>query len=146
MRVSIETTQGWQLVEQIQTVGPLASRDLVVPFTVPGTTSSGPIRLKLETGFMFWEVDYAAVDFSADAPVHIEKLTPHSARDEQGRDQRTALATTDSHYLAQTHPGTEVALRYRTASTPTPDHMVLLLSCIRVATTSTSATTKAYPT
>ncbi|MCA8830705.1 hypothetical protein [Hymenobacter pini] len=121
LEVFVETPAGWQSVARIPPVGPLAARELVVPFQLPATAAAGPVRLKLETGFMFWELDYAAVDFSPNQPVQLEKLTPTTARDEAGRDQRAALRRTDGQYLAQLRAGTEVALTYRpTAASARP--------------------------
>ncbi|WP_460612084.1 hypothetical protein [Hymenobacter seoulensis] len=113
LNVSVETPQGWQPVETIPPVGPLAYRDLVVPLNLPATEPGKPVRVKLETGFMFWELDYAALDLSPDQPVQVDRYQPHTARDEQGRDQRPALLHDDGQYLQQLHPGTEVRLTYQ---------------------------------
>ncbi|OGX84465.1 hypothetical protein BEN47_16355 [Hymenobacter lapidarius] len=112
LQVYIETTGGWQLVEHLPLVGPLAARDLVVPLDLANVTSS-QVRVKLEGGFMFWELDYAALDSSPDQATTLEKCQPHSALDEQGQDQRDQLAADDAQYLKQPRPGMEVTLRYR---------------------------------
>ena len=112
LKVYLETNRGWQLVEHIPMVGPLAARDLVVPLdlsNVPGPE----VRVKIEAGFMFWEVDYAALDASPEQPTAVEKCRPTTALDEAGRDQRDNLAAADGQHLRQLHPGTEVTLAYR---------------------------------
>ena len=130
LKISVKTAKGWQLVDNIPTVGPLAARDLVVPFALPEGLASEQVQLRLETGFMFWELDYAAVDFSPNQPVRLEKCRPWTARDEIGRDQRTNLAQIDGQYLQQLHPGTEATLTYRAAplapSFPAPRTTVFL--------------------
>lgn len=109
--VSCATAQGWQLTEQVPTVGPLAARDVVVPLEFgPGR---GPVQVKLETGFMFWEIDYAALDCSADTPMQLDHCALLQARTERGTDERAALLADDAAYLRQPRPGTEVSLRYR---------------------------------
>lgn len=113
LKVYVETTHGWQLTETIPTVGPLAARDLLVPLDLTDV-AAGPVRVRLEAGFMFWEVDYAALDCSPELPVTLEKCRPQSALDENGVDQRDNLATDDSLYLQQLRPGMEVTLRYQT--------------------------------
>ena len=112
LKVYVETTHGWQLVEHIPLVGPLAARDLLVPLDLTNVASS-QVRVKLEAGFMFWGLDYAALDASPDQPTTLEKCPPQSALDEKGQDQRANLAADDAQYLRQPHPGMEVTLSYQ---------------------------------
>lgn len=114
LKVYLETPQGWQLVENIPLVGPLAARDLVVPLDL---VQVGPdaLRVKLEAGFMFWEVEYAALDARPEQPATLEKCRPQTALDEHGRDQRDHLAAVDAQYLRQPHPGMEITLHYQSA-------------------------------
>ena len=114
LKVYVETTQGWQLVENIPLVGPLAARDLVVPLDLT-EVAPGPLRVKLEAGFMFWEVDYAALDAGPEQPTTLERCRPQTALDEHGLDQRDNLAAVDAEYLRQPHPGMEVTLHYQSA-------------------------------
>ena len=117
LKVSLETRQGWQLVDYIHCVGPLAARDLVIPVDLaPDATDQ--IRLKLEAGFMFWELDYAALDFSANELVRLEKCRPQSAYNEKGLDEKDQLAADDARYLYQNGPGKEVTLTYQTTQLP----------------------------
>ncbi|WP_133273145.1 hypothetical protein [Hymenobacter radiodurans] len=112
LKISLKTAKGWELIDNIPTVGPLASRDLVIPFALPAGLASQPLQVKIETGFMFWELDYAAVDFTPNQHVRLEKSPPQTARDEIGRDQRQVLSKVDNDYLSQLQPGTEVTLTY----------------------------------
>lgn len=113
LRVYVEAGQGWQLVDYIPPVGPLASRDLVVPLPLPDVPAGQPVRVKLETGFMFWELDYAALDCSPNQPVTLEKCRPTIALDERKHDQQANLAADDDQYLQQLRPGSEVTLTYQ---------------------------------
>ncbi|MBF9236576.1 hypothetical protein I2I05_04125 [Hymenobacter sp. BT683] len=119
LKVYVETNEGWQLIETIPTVGPLASRDLVVPLPL-AATASGEVRVKLECGFMFWEVDYAALDYSPNAEVQLDNCRLTSATTERGTDARAALMADDADYLKQLRPGTAVSLTYET-TLPAPD-------------------------
>ena len=111
LKVYVEAGHGWQLAETIPTVGPLASRDLVVPLDF-GAAPAGQVRVKLECGFMFWEVDYAALDCSPNGPVQLEKCRLSSAITERGADARAQLAADDTLYLSQPRPGATVSLTY----------------------------------
>ncbi|SFQ50889.1 hypothetical protein [Hymenobacter arizonensis] len=119
LKVYVETAQGWQLAETIPTIGPLASRDLVVPLAF-AANDTHHLRVKLECGFMFWEVDYAALDCSPNAPVQLDNCRLISATTERGADAKAALAADDANYLQQFRPGTAVSLAYET-KLPAPD-------------------------
>ena len=114
LKVYVEAGHGWQLAETIPTIGPLAARDLVVPLDFASATT-GQVRVKLECGFMFWEVDYAALDCSPNAPVQLEKCRLTSATTERGADARAQLAADDALYLSQPRPGVAVSLTYQSA-------------------------------
>ncbi|MBJ6108105.1 hypothetical protein JAO73_03715 [Hymenobacter sp. BT523] len=113
LQVYVEAGQGWQLAETIPTVGPLAARDVVVPLDFPAS-AAGTVRVKLACGFMFWEVDYAALDCSPNAPVQLDNCHLQSARTERGDDARAALRAADTLRLKQLHAGTVVDLTYET--------------------------------
>jgi hypothetical protein len=113
LSVYLETNKGWQLVDHIESVGPLASRDLVVPVNLADVQAKDQIRIKLTSGFMFWEVDYVGIDYTANVPVKMEKYKPARAVNEKGQDVRQALSGNDEVYLHQLQPGTAVSISYR---------------------------------
>ncbi|MDB5236822.1 MAG: hypothetical protein JWR44_3815 [Hymenobacter sp.] len=113
LKVYVEEGKGWRLVETIPTVGPLAARDLVVPIDFAAGAAT-QVRVKLECGFMFWEVDYAALDCGPNAPVQLDNCRLLSARTERGAEVRTQLAADDGEYLRQLRPGTAATLAYET--------------------------------
>lgn len=111
LSVYLETEKGWKIVDYFNVMGPLASRDLIMPLDL-SETKGGEIRLKLECGFMFWEIDYAAMDFSEDIPVKLNKLKPVTCIDENGKEVSSALASSDKDYLFQAEAGNEVTMTY----------------------------------
>jgi hypothetical protein len=113
LSVYLETAKGWELIDNIESVGPLASRDLVVPVNLSEMRAKEQIRIKLSSGFMFWEVDYAGMDYTASVPVKLEKCKPATAINEKNQDMRTALSETDNLYLQQLQPGTAVMITYQ---------------------------------
>ena len=94
----------WQLIDYLFTVGPLASRDFVVPFDV-SDISGDEIEVKLETGFMFWELDYAGMDFSINKKMEKIVLKPYVAIGTGSKDWTEALAEKDYKYMIQEHIG-----------------------------------------
>lgn len=116
LSVYVKSKGEWKLIEKINPTGPMAFRDLVVPMNNIETDSE-TIEIKLETGYMFWEVDYVALDQTSNPELNISELKPHSAIDENGKDVTNLLTSEDKKYLIQPKPDNVVVVRY---NAPTP--------------------------
>lgn len=126
LSVYVETAKGWELVKEINTVGPLAYRNLVVPIDSK-FIKKDKLRVKLETGFMFWEVDYVGIDFSKNAPLNINYISPDEAIDQNNQVVTKLLSSEDKVYLTQTKIGDKVTVNYNLKSVSTTDsHSVFL--------------------
>lgn len=112
LQVSIKSQSGWQQVTALTTIGPLATRQVVVPVDLTNCKDD-KIEIRLSSGFMFWEIDYAAMDFSSDKNFQVTSLTPSSAIDETGKDVLELLRSKDGKYLEQPVPGNVVTLEYK---------------------------------
>ncbi|OMP30737.1 hypothetical protein [Mangrovimonas sp. DI 80] len=111
LSIYVKTTNGWELVERLRTVGPMAYRDLAVAVDM-GKVEGEQLAVRLETGFMFWEVDYIGIDYSENVDLAIEHITPYKAIDQQGRDVTETLLTADRNYLIQPNVGDEVTVTF----------------------------------
>lgn len=111
LSVYVKVKDDWNLVERINTVGPLAMRDLVVPISLDGNNEE-ILQIKLETGFMFWEVDYVGMDFSKTSNLNITYIDPVSAFDQHNNDVTHLLNKQDSHYFIQPNIGDEVIVNF----------------------------------
>jgi hypothetical protein len=111
LSVYLKTAKGWEFVDFYNVVGPLGSRDIVMPIDL-SKAGAGEIRIKLETGFMFWELDYAGMDFSENIPLQITTLKPDSVIDHTGRDLTAQLSFDDNNYLEQMTTGDEALVSY----------------------------------
>jgi hypothetical protein len=116
LSVSLLTPTGWREVDVFNVIGPLASRDLIMPINLDGIDSDS-VQLRLRTGLMFWEIDYAAMDFTNNRTVEIIKIHPDSALDELGKNVLSEVRDADSKYLAQTEVGNVVTLSYPSPNT-----------------------------
>lgn len=113
LEVSVKTKEGWKKVIDITTIGPLAAREMVVPVELPATDE--PVtEIKLSAGFMFWEIDYAAMDFTSENIISVQKLSPRKATDETGKNVLSQLEKEDGHYLEQPEIGNAATLVYKT--------------------------------
>jgi hypothetical protein len=113
LEVSIKTTNGWKKVTDITTIGPLATRNIVVPIEVPETMDSFA-EIKLSSGFMFWEIDYAALDYTNDHIFSLQKISPSKATDELGKNILPLLQNEDATYLFQPDIGNTATIIYNT--------------------------------
>lgn len=111
LSVFVKSHNEWVLVEKINPVGPMAFRDLIIPINLK-KINTAKIEIKLECGFMFWEVDYAAIDYSKDLPLSMQYVNPASAIDENGKNVTHLLDKEDKNYLIQPNIGNEVVIKY----------------------------------
>ena len=118
LSLSLKTNNGWRHIEDITTFGPLANRQTVIPLDLDSVAGNS-FTVRLSCGFMFWELDYAAVDFSGPADYSVTILSPKKALDETGKDVTSLLQTADGKYLEQPVPGNEADIEY--AFTPNQD-------------------------
>ena len=68
--------------------------------------------VRLESGYHFWEVDYAAMDFTKNDSLEIKRLPLLTAVDENNIDLMSAIACQDDTYLEQPYIGAEAILTF----------------------------------
>jgi hypothetical protein len=112
LEVSVKTKAGWEKMADLTTIGPLATREIVVPLDLKNVLDSS-VEIRLSSGFMFWEIDYAAIDYSDDKNFDIATISPSVATDETGKNVLPELNKEDGIYLEQPVPGNCVTLEYQ---------------------------------
>ena len=112
LSVWIETTAGkWEKADFFSLIGPKAPRYDALSLDL-SKVQGDQVRIKLSTGFRFWEIDYVALDFSDHAAVQIQTLPLLSATDRQGLDLADDLRNDDGRYYQQTQLHEEARLRF----------------------------------
>lgn len=111
----------WKQVEYLNPVGPLAYRELVVPIDFSDSDAEN-IELKLETGFMFWQIDYAAIDYTAQTKLTVNRLNPIQAIGTGEQNWTQALKGMDGNYMAQETSNQVTEIVY--PANPAPKGMV----------------------
>ncbi|MBD0849483.1 hypothetical protein [Maribacter arenosus] len=114
LSIYIKTSTGWELVDRINTVGPMAFRNIAVPLDLSKAVG-GEVVLKLETGFMFWEVDYAGIDFTENVTLDVKYINPYQALDENNENVTQLLASEDQRYFVQPNIGDKVWVNFKTS-------------------------------
>lgn len=96
----------WERVDYFNLSGPMALKRDVLALDL-SKVKGDQIRIKLGYGFMFWEIDYVALDFSPDQTVEVQNLAPISAITQDGADLSAALRSDDADYYHQPNIGDE---------------------------------------
>jgi hypothetical protein len=115
LTVSIQTDHGWKQLAELSTIGPLANRNTVIPVDLSGINDK-QITIRLSSGFQFWEIDYAGLDFTPANAYSVEKLDPVQATDETDKNVLTALQKEDGIYLEQPQIGNSATVVYKPKS------------------------------
>lgn len=118
LTISVLRNNELKVQQTLTTFGPLATRETAIPIDL-SNIKDGKINIAISTGFMFWEIDYAAIDFSDDAALTVTKLLPEKATDETGKDVKQLLNQEDGKFLEQPVPGNATVIEY--AFTPSHD-------------------------
>jgi len=111
LAVKMKTKEGWELVKYIDTQGPMALRDVIVPVDQfdPGAEE---VSIRLECGYHFWELDYAAIDFNTNETLSKLSVPVEKAVDEKGVNVKDMLLSVDENYLIQPEIGNEAVLNF----------------------------------
>jgi hypothetical protein len=73
---------------------------------------SDKVNLKLVSGVLFWDIDYAGMDFTETGQVNKTILPLVSAMDENGKDVKSLLTKNDEKYLVQPLPVNKTDLTF----------------------------------
>ncbi len=104
LKVYVHDAGAWRFVDYYHIAGPMAAKRDVLAFDLPAGAPN-EVRVKLEFGPLFWEIDYAALDCSADLPVRVHRVPVTEAADEGGRDVAALLRSDDDRYYVQPEVG-----------------------------------------
>ncbi len=102
----------WQFIDYFPVVGPMAECDLVLPIDLSEIDGDN-VELRLQCGAKFWEIDYAAMDFSASEPIHTKKIAVDNAITTEGVDIAKLVAKRDDKYFVQPRVGDSALLQYK---------------------------------
>lgn len=101
LTVLIENRPGhWTRAGQFELAGPMAWREDAMQIDLSGIQGD-VVRLKLESGFMYWEIDHVALDLGPVTDLTIQQIMPGSAVDQEGNDVLPSLLKEDGACLVQ---------------------------------------------
>lgn len=114
LKVYLLTNEKWVLQGELPAVGPLAYRELLLPIDL-SSVKGNELKIRLQTGFMFWDVDYVAVDFSKDKSYICEEISVSSDL----QNHTIFLENTDHHYIELNKKDDVLLLEFKI-----PEHML----------------------
>ncbi len=97
LKFDVEEPTGWETRGALIGTGPLIVKDRVVPLDLrraPGDE----LRVRIRPPKGYWALNSFAVDYSADEPVVVTDVPLLEARDDNGRNRRSALLAPDEEY------------------------------------------------
>lgn len=95
--VEMKTEEGWHQIDEIELLGDITYNSVVVPFEIKNANQNVEFRLK--SGFRFWELDFAGVDFSKQDELNVTVIKPKSAIGNKGEDFLNVLLADDGEYM-----------------------------------------------
>lgn len=110
LTVSVKNATGWKEINKLRTIGPLLNREVVIPLDIPSTDIT---EVKVSGGYMFWELDYAAIDYSDDANFSVKEIKPYEAINEKGHNVLPELSFADRKFMLQPEVGDSTILKYK---------------------------------
>lgn len=112
LTISVRTSNGWQEVKKVKTIGPLMNREVAISldeFDFNGSI----IDVSFKTGFMFWEIDRINLAVANEVPLRaVQNIKPSIAKDESGRNVLKPLIEMDGNFLEQPEIGNRAYITY----------------------------------
>jgi hypothetical protein len=107
--VYLEKNGKWEFQDQFETPGPMAFRDDILKLDLSDIHDS-EIRIKLQTGQLFWEIDRVGIDFTEDITPAVKVVKPYRATTRDSVDVLNLILADDASYYIQPKPGDEAEL------------------------------------
>jgi hypothetical protein len=96
----VEKNGKWEYIDYFNIAGPMAFKEDVLEIPLQGIESD-LLKVKLEYGYFFWEIDYAAINFRDNTMVTTYTIPVERAITESGEDVSGLLGTDDKQYYIQ---------------------------------------------
>jgi len=101
----------WEFFDYYHTVGPMAFKKDILELDL-GEVDPGPLKIKLEAGSYFWEINYVGLDLDQTPVSQVKNISLSRAIDENGNSVKEALLKDDDMYYVQPEIGNEASLAF----------------------------------
>jgi len=100
MSLSVERHGKWEYVDYYNIAGPMAFKEDILEIPLTGGESD-PLKVKLEYGYFFWEIDYTALGIPLENQTVTTVLAATTAVNEAGEDVSGVMKADDKQYYIQ---------------------------------------------
>ncbi|MEO8415248.1 MAG: hypothetical protein ABI472_16435 [Ginsengibacter sp.] len=97
--VSVKDGKDWKLIDYFFTPGNAAARDMIMQLNLTDFKNEDHVQIKLQTAYMFWNVDYTAMDFSNDQPASVSYIMPSEFFKSENISQQVQFSKADASYM-----------------------------------------------
>jgi len=111
LSLAVERNGKWEEVDYFNIAGPINMKEDILSIPLNGSESN-PLRIKLEFGNFFWEIDYAGIDYSAGKEINYEVVQIKTAINQNGKDVSKNLKNDDRKYYIQPNVGDEAIVNF----------------------------------
>ncbi|NOQ72540.1 MAG: hypothetical protein GQ574_11090 [Crocinitomix sp.] len=124
--ISVKKGDEWVDIEAIDLVGSISYNGLAVE--LPQELLNGDqLEVRIRSGFMFWKLDYLALDFSANDGYELQKLKPSIANGNRDKDFIDELSFDDESYMDHPLFGDSTYVEYHGLNVNTEKQRTLIL-------------------
>lgn len=111
LAVWLEKDSGLEFADYFNVPGPVIDKKDVLKIDLSGI-SGNRVNVKLVSGVLFWDIDFAGMDFTAVEEPLKTVISPEKAIDESGKDVTPLLTYDDNNYLIQPFVNNEARLSF----------------------------------
>ncbi|HKI90164.1 MAG TPA: hypothetical protein VKA38_14135 [Draconibacterium sp.] len=127
LSLSVERNGIWEPVDYFNVAGPMAFKEDILSIPL-NDTETNPLRVKLESGTFFWEVDFAGIDYSTDTKIDYQIIQVNTATTQAGKDVRKQLLKDDGKYYVQPEVGDNAVITFNLPENQLKERSIFLHS------------------
>jgi hypothetical protein len=127
LSLSVERNGIWEKTDYFNIAGPMAMKEDVLAIPLNGTESN-PLKIKLESGNFFWEIDYAGIDYSPKLEINYKVIPVKTAINQAGEDVGKMLFQDDQKYYIQPEVGDNAVVSFALPEMTNDERTVILHS------------------
>lgn len=112
LSVYVDDNGKWKLIDYYNVIGPMAFKQDIMSFNLPEEVGES-LRIKLEYGYLFWDIDYVGIDYSKNLEINQKTAKLIDAVDNNGNDVKELVSFDDNLYYIQPEIGDEVVMNFQ---------------------------------
>jgi hypothetical protein len=126
--VSVKEGNNWKFADYFLTPGNTLPRDMIMELNLANLKGQDHVQIRIQTSFMFWDLDYAGMDFSENNFMTSAFLSPSAVKRSDSAGKLYELDQIDNKYIAITDKEQlNIEFALDTASTPGQQHSYFLV-------------------